>query len=52
MCNAYMSELWGVLEGLKCVDSAIVVSVLIGGGSGSPSGRSLVMQTMQLMDLD
>ncbi|GAU30542.1 hypothetical protein TSUD_65520 [Trifolium subterraneum] len=37
---------------LKCVDSAIVVSVLIGGGSGSPSGRSLVMQTMQLMDLD
>ncbi|GAU22276.1 hypothetical protein TSUD_260760 [Trifolium subterraneum] len=65
LCNAYAAELWGsIYEGLlyarelgfTCievsVDSAIVVSELTNGGSGSPRGCSLVEMICCLMDLE
>jgi len=63
-CNAYVAELWGVFEGLQNarslgvshiehhVDLAIVLAVLVKGGCGSPSTRSIVLVIHRLLELD
>jgi ribonuclease HI len=64
LCNAFVAELWGVLEGLRYVrrmgfqkvelnvDSAAVVQVVKTGCIQSASGNSLARQIWRLMALD
>ncbi|GAU25543.1 hypothetical protein TSUD_259770 [Trifolium subterraneum] len=64
MCNAFVAELWGVLEGLRfvrnmgfrkvelCIDSQFVVQVIKNGCVQSSMGVSLLKQIWRLLDLD
>ncbi|KAK2362266.1 heat shock 70 kDa protein [Trifolium repens] len=64
ICNAYVAELWGVLEGLRYarrlgfnrielnVDSSVVNQVLRQPGYGRPLGGALVMRIRRLFELD
>lgn len=59
--NAYVAELWGVSEGLCLVkdrgfthiqvqlDSQVVVNSILGKGTGSASGWSLVKKIRRLL---
>jgi ribonuclease HI len=64
MCNAFVAELWGVLEGLRivknmgfrkvelCIDSQSVVQVIQNGYAQSSMGGPLLKQIWQLLDHD
>ncbi|PNX62105.1 ribonuclease H [Trifolium pratense] len=64
ICNAYVAELWGVLEGLRYarslgfnrieldVDSSVVNQVLKQPGYGRPLGGTLVMRICCLLELE
>jgi ribonuclease HI len=64
LCSAFVAELWGAFEGLRCarrmgfvniemeLDSAAVVQVLKDRRVSSYSASALVKQIWQLLDLD
>jgi len=63
-CNAFIAELWGVLEGLRCakrmgftavelnVDSLVVVNIVTSGKESNASGRSLVQKIRKLLQME
>ncbi|GAU17428.1 hypothetical protein TSUD_233050 [Trifolium subterraneum] len=63
-CSAFVAELWGVLEGLRCarrlgfmyvemeIDSAAVVKALKDRCVKSPMGAALAKQVWQLLDME
>jgi ribonuclease HI len=64
LCSAFVAELWGVLEGLRCVrrlgfmnvelniDSVAVVQVLKERRFNSSLGSALIKQIWKLLDMD
>jgi ribonuclease HI len=64
LCSAFVAELWGVLEGLRCVrrlgfmnvelniDSVAVVQVLKERRFNSSLGGALIKQIWKLLDMD
>ena len=62
--NAFIAELWGVLEGLRCakqmgfttvelpVDSLVVVNIIMKGQDINLIGRSLVQRIRQLLQME
>jgi ribonuclease HI len=64
MCSAYLTELWGVIDGLRLardrgitklkvqVDSRVVVQTLNSSNTGSVVGWRLIREIRQLLALD
>jgi ribonuclease HI len=63
-CNAFIAELWGVLEGLRCakrmgftsvelhVDSLVVVNTITKGQDINSMGRNIVQRIRQLLQME